>query len=152
MTKIRRAGTLLALAGLCGCAEKEPLPQHVVIGGDADRGSLLISAYGCGSCHIVPGVSGANGVVGPPLTDWAHRQWIAGNLWNEPANLIAWLEDPQAIEPGTAMPSQGVTPEEARHIAAYLYTLGGSRLGPPHPFPLRWLRALGHGKDTGPDE
>lgn len=152
MTTLRRGAILLALAGLCGCGEPEPLPQHVVSGGDAERGSRLISAYGCGSCHNIPGVGGANGVVGPPLDDWASRQWIAGNLWNEPANLIAWLEDPQAIEPGTAMPSQGVTPDEARHIAAYLYTLGGSRLGPPHPFPLRWLRSPGHGKDQGSDE
>lgn len=152
MTSLRSWGVMLVLAAVCGCAEQEPLPHHVVSGGDADRGERLISAYGCGSCHVIPGVSGAEGVVGPPLTDWALRQWIAGNLWNEPANLMSWLMDPQAIEPGTAMPTQGVTEEEARHMAAYLYTLGGSRLGPPHPFPLRWLRALGHVRQTGPNE
>jgi cytochrome c2 len=120
--------------------------------GDAERGRVLIAAYGCGSCHVVPGISGAEGVVGPPLTDWAGRQWIAGNLWNEPANLVAWLRDPQAIEPGTAMPSQGVTDEEAVHMAAYLYSLDEYSSGPPHPFPLRWLEALGHGRPTGPSD
>jgi cytochrome c2 len=145
-------GTALAMAMLCGCAEREQLPQHTVPGGDAERGGVLIAAYGCGSCHEIPGIGGAEGVVGPPLTDWAARQWIAGNLWNEPANLVAWLDDPQAIEPGTAMPDQGVTAEEAAHMAAYLYTLDGPALGPPHPFPLRWLEALGHVRRTGPND
>jgi cytochrome c2 len=150
----RRAGwiTVLTVGTLCGCAESEQLPQHTVPGGDAERGRLLVSAYGCGSCHIIPGISGADGVVGPPLTDWAGRQWIAGNLWNEPGNLIAWLHDPQAIEPGTAMPSQGVTEEEAAHMAAYLYTLDAPTLGPPHPFPLRWLESIGHVRRTGPND
>jgi hypothetical protein len=37
------------------------------------------------------------------------------------------------------MPDLGVTDRDARDIAAYLYTLGGSRLGPPHPVPVRAL-------------
>ena len=148
----RMCGAALAMAMLCGCAEPEQLPQHTVPGGDAERGGVLIAAYGCGSCHVIPGIGGAEGVVGPPLTDWAARQWIVGNLWNEPANLVAWLDDPQAIEPGTAMPDQGVTAEEAAHMAAYLYTLDAPALGPPHPFPLRWLEALGHVRRTGPND
>jgi cytochrome c len=152
MTIAARWTATLALATLGACAESEHPAQHTVPGGDVERGELLIAAYGCGSCHIIPGISGADGVVGPPLTDWAARQWIAGNLWNEPANLVAWLHDPQAIEPGTGMPSQGVTEEEAAHMAAYLYTLGAPSLGPPHPFPLRWLEALGHVRRTGPND
>lgn len=111
---------------------------------------MLVAAYGCGSCHIIPDVNGADGVVGPPLSDWAARQWIAGNLRNEPANLTAWLENPQVIEPGTAMPAQGVTPQEARHIAAFLYTLRPSELGPPHLLPLRWLETLGYEPKPAP--
>lgn len=148
----RRCLTIAVLAALAACAEEEPVEAHRVPGGDPERGRLLIAAYGCGSCHIVPGISGADGVVGPPLTDWAGRQWIAGNLWNEPANLMSWLQDPQAIEPGTGMPTQGVTAEESAHMAAYLYTLNVPSLGPPHPFPLRWLEALGHVRRTGPNE
>jgi cytochrome c1 len=37
--------------------------------------------------------------------------------------LIRWIETPQAIEPGTAMPNLGVTEQRARDMAAYLYTL-----------------------------
>ena len=40
-----------------------------------------------------------------------------------PENMIRWLIDPQAVEPGTAMPNLGMSEADARHIAAYLYTL-----------------------------
>lgn len=36
---------------------------------------------------------------------------------------MQWVMNPQAVEPGTAMPDLGVSEPEARHIAAYLYTL-----------------------------
>ena len=39
--------------------------------GDARRGPLLVRQYGCGACHVVPGISGAQGQVGPPLTQMA---------------------------------------------------------------------------------
>jgi hypothetical protein len=61
--------------------------------------------------------------VGPPLTSFANRSYIAGQLVNSPDNLIRWIMDPQGVEPGTAMPDLGVIPEVARDMAAYLYTL-----------------------------
>lgn len=88
------------------------------------RGEELIERYGCGSCHVIPGVDWARGKTGPPLTRWSERHFIAGTLLNTPANLVGWIVDPQAVEPGTAMPDLGVAPEEALHIAAYLFTLG----------------------------
>lgn len=33
---------------------------------------------------------------------------------------MRWLQDPQSIEPATLMPDVGVSPHEARDIAAYL--------------------------------
>ncbi|MGH7719090.1 MAG: c-type cytochrome [Gemmatimonadaceae bacterium] len=93
--------------------------------GNPELGTVLMQRYGCNSCHVIPGVRGANGNVGPPLTMWGERHFIAGEVLNTPVNLIAWIVDPQAIEPGTVMPALGVTPEHALHIAAYLYTLGG---------------------------
>lgn len=110
---------------LLGCdrgPDPDP-PRPFLYGGEAGIGAALIRSYGCGTCHTVPGVRGADGRVGPPLTHFAHRAYIAGNLPNEPRNLIVWIVNPQAIEPGTAMPTLGVTEEQARHIAAYLYTL-----------------------------
>jgi cytochrome c2 len=115
------AGWLTAPALLGGC-DREPkgLP---VPGGDPERGKLAITTYGCGACHVVPGVRGANGLVGPPLTQFARRAYIAGEAPNTTRALVEWISSPQSIEPGTAMPNLGVTEARARDIAAYLYTL-----------------------------
>jgi cytochrome c1 len=72
---------------------------------------------------VIPGVRGAHGKVGPPLGDIASRTILAGQVPNTPRSMIAWIRDPQAIEPGTAMPNLHVTEPEARDMAAYLYTL-----------------------------
>jgi mono/diheme cytochrome c family protein len=92
--------------------------------GDPETGAVLLDQFGCGSCHVVPGIRASQGRSGPPLTRWAERHFIAGELLNNPRELVRWLVDPQAVEPGTAMPDLGVTPDQALHMAAYLYTLG----------------------------
>lgn len=99
--------------------------EHTIRGGDPERGRSLVESYGCGACHVVPGVPGANSLVGPPLTAFAQRSYIAGNLANIPENLMRWIRYPQQVEPGTAMPNLNVTDADARDIAAYLYTLEG---------------------------
>jgi cytochrome c len=91
--------------------------------GDPDRGAALIGDYGCGSCHVIPGLQQADGLVGPPLTSFGRRSYIAGALPNNAENLQRWIRDPQGVEPGTAMPDLGVTTIDARDIAAYLLTL-----------------------------
>jgi cytochrome c2 len=96
------------------------------VAGDAEAGRRAIAQYGCGSCHVIPGVPGANAYVGPPLNNWSQRMYIAGNLFNDAENLIFWLQYPQEVEPGTAMPNLNVTREDAEHIAAYLFSLGRS--------------------------
>jgi putative membrane protein len=97
--------------------------SHLIAGADVDRGRTAIKRYGCGSCHDIPGITGAAGLVGPPLGDVARRVYIAGVLSNEPDNMIRWIENPPAIDPKTAMPNMGVTTRDARDIAAYLYNL-----------------------------
>lgn len=116
------AAMVLAVLTACqgGRAEAEMIQ---VPGGDATRGSEVIGAFGCGACHTIPGVDGASGSVGPPLSFWSRRSYIAGNLPNTPDNLIRWVLDPHAVEPGTAMPDVGVSEQQARDVAAYLYTL-----------------------------
>ncbi|HEU4631521.1 MAG TPA: c-type cytochrome [Gemmatimonadaceae bacterium] len=88
-----------------------------------ERGRAAIDAYGCGACHMIPGVDGAVGLVGPPLVAWSRRTVIAGELSNTPENLVRWIRYPQLVEPGTAMPNLGVTDRDARAISAYLATL-----------------------------
>ena len=92
-------------------------------GGDPHRGRAAISAYGCGTCHTVPGVRGADALVGPPLTSMGSRGYIAGVMKNTPANMVRWIRDPPAVDPMTAMPKLNVSESDARDIASYLYTL-----------------------------
>lgn len=92
-------------------------------GGVPDRGEQVIRAYGCGACHTIPGVRGADGLVAPPLTSFARRTFIGGEVPNTPQNLVRWIRDPHAVEPRTAMPALGLTDQQARDVAAYLYEL-----------------------------
>lgn len=123
------AGLVLAL-GLAGCAEAEP-PAHLAIpGADAGKGRALIGEYGCGACHFVPGVDGANGLVAPRLENFANRTLLAGTYPNVPRVLVAWLMDPPKLKPQTGMPNLGLGDGEARDIASYLYTLGRADVRP----------------------
>ncbi len=114
---------VMTLALLATPSAASAAPSWRVVGGHAEHGPSLIVAYGCAACHTVPGVKGARGNVGPPLTRFGDRTYIAGMLRNTPANLVRWIRDPQRVVPGNAMPNMGVSEAEARDIAAYLYTL-----------------------------
>ena len=121
-------GSLLALAVTClalaGCARDQSPPAFSVsAGGNSDAGKELIVSKGCGACHVIPGVQGARGLVGPPLYFFSRRTMIAGELPNTPDNLVRWIKDPKQVEPGTAMPDLGLDDQQARDVAAYLYTL-----------------------------
>lgn len=120
--------TALALAVLAAC-EPEREVAHGVPGGDPERGEALFRAYGCETCHMAPGVRAWRGLAGPPLDGWARRDFIAGAAPNTPGNLVAWIMDPDVLEPGTAMPDLDVSEAEARDIAAYLFTLRDTETG-----------------------
>ncbi|HKN92977.1 MAG TPA: c-type cytochrome [Thermoleophilaceae bacterium] len=121
---MRRRSTLLlalvaVLAAGCGAATK----PEVVPGASVSQGHDLIAHYGCGACHQIGGVAGADGHVGPPLKNFKKNiPFIVGKLPNTPANAARWIQNPQAILPQGIMPNLGVTPQQARDIAAYLYT------------------------------
>ncbi len=112
------AAATAALSPLA-CSQSKRVTPQVVPGGDASAGHQAILRYGCATCHTIPGVKGA-ALVGPPLIHWSGRSYIGGRLANTPPNLIHWVEDPQVIDPGIDMPNLGVTPGDARDIAAYL--------------------------------
>jgi cytochrome c1 len=114
---------LAAVVATAACAQVAPPPPSQSRDGYPERGARLIQQYGCGSCHTVPGVDRADGLVGPPLTRFGARSYIAGELANNADNLGRWIQDPQSVEPGTAMPNLGISEVDARDIAAYLFTL-----------------------------
>jgi cytochrome c len=91
-------------------------------GGDPDRGRTAIHGYGCGSCHTIGGIRGADALVGPPLAHFGQRMYVGGVIRNTPDNLMRWIRNPAAVDPLTAMPNLNVTDADARDIAAYLYS------------------------------
>lgn len=114
--------TLLAWL-MAGCDNPSVSSKEYDGGGDPERGAQLIDKIGCGGCHIIPGIEGAKGLVGPPLNHMGKRVYIAGVLRNTTENMITWLRNPQEVVPNNAMPNMGLSGEEARDIAAYLHTL-----------------------------
>jgi cytochrome c2 len=104
-------------------------PPHLApapnVPGDPENGRRLLIAKGCGGCHTVPGVAGANGKIGPDLAGVGSRPTLAGGAvpHNGPDDIKRWILDPPALKPGTAMPKLGLSDDEATRIAAYLETL-----------------------------
>jgi cytochrome c2 len=132
--ELKRTGLALALVavmtgmmGIMGCDKSGPSEDErkaaALTGGTPAHGKELIRTYGCVSCHTIPGIDGARGQVGPSLAGIASRTYLAGKLPNQPANMIRWIRLPQEVSPGTAMPELGVTEQDGKDIAAYLYTL-----------------------------
>jgi len=114
-------GAALCMALLAGCGGKPKEKQ--VPGGDAKLGKQLVTQYQCGACHKISEVRGAAGQVGPSLDGFGKLSYIATVIPNQPDKLVAWLINPPAMKPGTTMPAMGLTEQEARHMAAFLYTL-----------------------------
>jgi cytochrome c2 len=114
----------LAVAG-CDLSGTEVFNTKHVDDGDAGRGHALVAsgAFGCAACHVIPGIRFPRGNVGPPLDGMASRGLIAGQLPNKPGVLVAFLQNPPALVPQTGMPNVGLTLEQSRDVAAYLYTL-----------------------------
>lgn len=130
MTRRARGTGAVLLAAACAslgaCGEggggKEALPPALAAG-DPARGRAAIARLGCGACHVVPGVPGAEGLVGPPLARVGARAYLAGVLPNNAENMIRWIRAPREVDPDTAMPDLGVGPDDARDIAVYLHGL-----------------------------
>ena len=122
LTALAAAASLVLLVTGCRGGRETP-PAEIVPGGNAQAGAQVIESYRCGVCHTIPGIRDADGLVAPPLILFARRTFIGGELPNTPPNLIRWIRDPPSVEPGTAMPALGLSEQQARDAAAYLYTL-----------------------------
>lgn len=99
---------------LAGCSS-----SAARLNSQSDTANVMIR-YGCPTCHVIPGVPGAVGKVGPSLEDLRQRSYLAGSLPNNPRNLQLWIMHPQQYRPGVAMPEMGVSARDAASIAAYL--------------------------------
>jgi cytochrome c1 len=112
---MRRLTVLLALWLVASCSN------------DAERAhaqyAKALIANHCAACHQVPGVAVATGRVGPSLAHIRDQQMIAGYFSNNPGALTQWIEHPQQLLPGNAMPEMGLSHEQALTIVDYLYTM-----------------------------
>lgn len=113
--------TLLFAAVACNRSET-PTTQTVAIG-DPARGKQIIEQYGCQTCHIIPGLTGGGGMLGPSLEHIAVRPMILEKVPLTPENLARYIVNPQALDPQSRMPPLGVSQPDARDAAAYLLTL-----------------------------
>ena len=102
---------------------------------DPARGRKLVDDMQCGSCHRMSGVPtlAAGTPLGPeaPATYRRSSEELRPAVMLAPdlrftrdrmtaAQLVQWLADPAAIKSDTLMPNPGLTPSQARDVAAYL--------------------------------
>ena len=86
-------------------------------------GRRIFEAQACMNCHTVTGTA-AKGTFGPDLTHLMGRATIAaGAAANTPANLHAWIQDPNQLKPGALMPAMQLSDQQIDQLVAYLTTL-----------------------------
>jgi len=86
-------------------------------------GKHVFETTSCINCHAVSGTA-ADGRFGPDLGHFMSRGTIAsGAAENTPANLRLWIQNPDAIKPGSLMPAMKLSDEDLDAVTAYLETL-----------------------------
>jgi cytochrome c oxidase subunit II len=100
------------------------LQRHPAFLDDAvSQGQRIFETTACINCHTVSGTV-ANGRFGPDLTHLMSRDTIAaGAALNTPENLRLWIQNPNAIKPGSLMPAMELNDQELDALTAYLETL-----------------------------
>jgi len=89
----------------------------------AEEGRRVFDTTACINCHTVSGTV-ASGRFGPDLTHLMSRDTIAaGAAQNTPENLRLWIQNPDAIKPGSLMPAMNLTDQQFDQMTAYLLTL-----------------------------
>lgn len=86
-------------------------------------GKRIFETTACVNCHAVGGTN-ATGRFGPDLTHLMSRSTIAaGAADNTKENLRLWIQNPDAIKPGSLMPAMQLTDADLDALVRYLETL-----------------------------
>ena len=89
----------------------------------ASAGKRVFETTACINCHAVSGTV-ANGRFGPDLTHLMSRKTLgSGAAENTPDNLRLWIQNPDAIKPGSLMPAMKLSDADLDAVTAYLETL-----------------------------
>jgi cytochrome c oxidase subunit II len=90
---------------------------------NAAAGRHIFETTACINCHTVRGTV-ANGQFGPDLTHLMSRTTIAsGAAENTAENLRLWIQDPDAIKPGSLMPAMKLSDADLDSVVSYMQTL-----------------------------
>src|SRR5258705_4559876 len=85
-------------------------------------GRLVFETTACINCHAVGGTA-ATGRFGPDLTHLMSRSTIAaGAAENTSENLRLWIQNPDAIKPGSLMPAMKLSDADLDALVRYLET------------------------------
>src|SRR6266446_1585540 len=86
-------------------------------------GRRVFERTACLNCHAIGGTNGT-GRFGPDLTHLMSRRTIAsGAAENNSQNLRLWIQNPDAIKPGSLMPAMKLSDTELDALVRYLETL-----------------------------
>ena len=89
----------------------------------AQEGQRIFESTACVNCHTVAGTI-AHGRFGPDLTHLMSRDTIAaGVAANTHDHLRRWIQNPDAIKPGSLMPAMQLSEHELDAVTAYMETL-----------------------------
>jgi len=100
-------------------AQKRPANQDEKV----LAGKRVFETTACLNCHAVGGTNG-NGRFGPDLTHLMTRDTLAaGAANNTPENLRLWIQNPDAIKPGSLMPAMKLSDADLDALVRYLETL-----------------------------
>jgi cytochrome c oxidase subunit 2 len=100
-------------------AQKQPAKEDESV----SAGRSVFETTACINCHAVAGTV-ATGRFGPDLTHLMSRSSIAsGAAENTPEKLRLWIQDPDAIKPGSLMPAMKLSDADLDALVRYLETL-----------------------------
>ena len=100
-------------------AQKQPAIQDE----KEAAGRRVFESTSCVNCHAVGGTNGT-GRFGPDLTHLMSRRTIAaGAAENTSENLRLWIQNPDAIKPGSLMPAMKLSDQDLDALTRYLETL-----------------------------
>jgi cytochrome c oxidase subunit 2 len=86
-------------------------------------GRQVFETTACVNCHAIEGTA-AKGRFGPDLTHLMSRTTIAsGAAANTAENLRLWIQNPDAIKPGSLMPAMKLNESDLDALVRYLRTL-----------------------------
>ena len=100
-------------------AQQQPATQDEQV----TAGRRIFETTACINCHAVSGTA-ANGRFGPDLTHLMSRDTIAsGAAENTTENLRLWIQEPDAIKPGSLMPAMRLNDADLDALVRYMESL-----------------------------